>query len=66
MSAPTTKRVITNVPRPRISHGSRVENSFVLAPGAVPECFFAYEDVEVNNATQSCVEHLSQLCKGQG
>lgn len=55
MSTRTTKRAITNVPRPRISHGNRVEDSFVLAPGAAAGFFFAYDDVQVNDAAHSCV-----------
>ena len=42
VSARHTKRSITNVPRPRISHGDQVEGGFVLAPGAAAGFFFAY------------------------
>ena len=66
MSARDTKRSITDVPRPRISHGNQVEYSFVLAPGTAAGFFFAYDDLQVNNAAHSCMDYLSQFRKGQG
>ena len=66
MSARDTKRSITNVPRPRISRGNQVEDGFVLAPGAAAGFFFAYDDVEINNAAHSCMDYLSQLRERQG
>ena len=66
MSARDTKRSITNVPRPRISHGDQVEDDFVLAPGAAAGFFFAYDDVEIHNAAHSSMDYLNQFRKGQG
>lgn len=66
MSARDTKRAITNVPRPRLSHGNQVEDGFVLAPGAAAGSFFAYDDVQVNKAAHSCMDYLSQFREWQG
>ena len=66
MSARHTKRSITNVPRPRISHGNQVEDGFVPAPGAAAEFLFAYDDVQVNKADHVCMDYLSQFRERQG
>ena len=66
MSARDTKRAITNVPRPRISHGNQVEDGFVLAPGAAAGFFSAYDDVQVDDAAHSCMNYLRQFRERQG